>query len=267
MLSFCKLQRCAGALSLMLVPAFVSCTESRLAEDDVGEKIREPTADLRKPTLAEHMGSHFTYGTKVRDSVINGDLSALRRYARWIAEHKSPDELSTKWRKYVQAMQDAAQRAHDADDLASAAHRVAELAASCGGCHSILGGPETKLTDPPAMGPTTTANMMRHQWAAKTMWEALTMPSDEAWQRAVGVMLDAPLVPENLANSQSIARAPNAARDVERWSREVHEISKQARDDRRMRERVRAYGQLLNTCASCHNAVRLDDATNEMRMK
>lgn len=269
---FSKLNSAAWT-ELALLFCLISCTDSKVDEEDRTET-RAPAEDLRRPTLAEHMATHVTYGTRMRDALIEGDLEGLRRYARWVAEHKSEKALSANWLQHVQAMQDAAKRAQDADDLAGAAKHVAELAAACGSCHSILGGPtRPNLSEPPAVGASVRSNMLRHQWAAATMWEALTTPSDEAWQRAVGVMVDAPLVPENLARLQNVEGASKAAsgrptaRDVEQWSKEVHDIAKQVRDERRMRERVRAYGRLLNTCSTCHNALRKGDPTTPARVK
>lgn len=207
-----------------------------------------PSAELATPSVAEHMKEHFTRGAKMRDAVIAGDLAALRRDAQWMAEHQLSQSFPDAWKPHVERFQSAAKKALDAQKIDAAAEAVAETAARCGSCHAALGGPKLVLGEPPAEGSGTTPHMARHQWAAERMWDALTVPSDAAWLKATETMADAPL------SSKAVTGERSVDKKVEELAVKVHAIAEKARGERDMGKWQKAYGELLTTCAECHQA-------------
>ncbi|HVY31977.1 MAG TPA: hypothetical protein VHB79_35825 [Polyangiaceae bacterium] len=208
-----------------------------------------PSAGAATPGVAEHMRDHFSHAVKMRDAVIANDLPALRKDAQWMAEHELTSTLPATWQPHVKRLQEAAKKALDAQDLATASAAVAETAAACGGCHAQLGGPKLVVGAPPAEGSGAALHMARHQWAAARMWDALATPSEEAWRQASEVMADAPLLPEAATGPRS------APQDTKKLGQNVHDIAEKARLDRDATKWTSSYGQFLTTCGACHQAL------------
>lgn len=201
------------------------------------------------PSVAKHMKDHFTRGSEIRNAVIAGELATAKKHAQWMAEHQLSEDLPDDWKPHVIALQDAAKQVLDATDLDAAAKYAAQMSRACGSCHAKLGGPEFKLGQAPAGGSGPGAHMQRHQWAAERMWDALTVPSEEAWQKGAELMADAPLTPEVLQGAQSV---PSATTEL---AKEVHDLAEAARADRHPDKWQAAYGRFLATCAECHQTL------------
>ena len=92
-------------------------------------------------------------------------------------------------------------------------------------------------------------HMVRHQWAAARMWDALSTPSEEAWLKGTEVMADAPLLPEGVVGSRSVT--PEAKKSA----RSAHDIAEKARADRDLAKWTVSYQRFLATCAACHSAL------------
>jgi hypothetical protein len=93
--------------------------------------------------------------------------------------------------------------------------------------------------------------MIRHRWAADRLWEGLIGPSDTAWTAGASALIDAPLYTDALT------------RDVEQyepvtaltWT--VHDIGARALMESDLTARAALYGQLLGTCAHCHELLKI----------
>ena len=244
----------------------VSACEKKSAEDS-GAQVKaaeaEPAAsasvsgetdtegpEQMSPTVARHMQDHFTRGIKIRDAIIAGDLDAAKKDAQWMAEHQVSKTLPEAWKPHVESLQDAAKKVMDAQGLPAAATGTAEMARACGECHAKLGGPDFEMPkEPPEEASGVAEHMVRHQWAAERMWEALTVPSEEAWRKGAEAMADAPLSPQAVAKDKSVPA------NIEKLTKEVHDIAEAARADRDSMKWATAYASFLGDCAGCHTAV------------
>lgn len=201
------------------------------------------------PAMARHMQEHLTRAASVRDAVIAGDLAAVKRDAQWLAEHQLSSDFPEAWKPHVSSFQDAAKRVLDAMSVDAAAPAVAEMARSCGACHSALGGPKLQLPPPPADGSGAPSHMARHQWAAARLWDALTIPSEEAWLKGTEIMADAPLA------SQAVSGQKSVDQKVDALALRVHDLAAKARLHRDTKEWASAYREFLGTCAACHQTL------------
>ena len=53
------------------------------------------------PAQAAHMRAHFREVTEIHEAIIRGDLEAVRRPARWLAEHEGYDDMPPLGARYV----------------------------------------------------------------------------------------------------------------------------------------------------------------------
>jgi cytochrome c553 len=191
--------------------------------------------------------AHAWQGVLIRDAVERGDLDATKRAAADLVT------LATKHEKPVpgsalEAMVEAAQRVAGAQDMHDAAHRFAFLAERCGECHARIGGPVSgpSMPPPPAVG--IVPRMHRHQWGAARLWEGLVAPSDEAWTSGARVLTDAPLGDDTLPGRTAVP-------GIAVLSASVHDLGVEATKATRASRRIAIYGELLDTCAACHQRV------------
>jgi hypothetical protein len=204
------------------------------------------------PTLAVHMQEHFAQATAVRDALIAGSIEGTTEPAKWLAEHSTYETMPETWKAHVQDMKNAGQLVVEGTDLASKANAAAQLATACAGCHTALGAKPTWKTplseDVDESGPA--AHMAKHLMATDQLWQGLAGPSDEAWRAGVLALADAPLVPEGLAGESTAGTAVAALAD------KVHEIGKRGGEASDPAARAVVYGELLATCAPCHQATK-----------
>jgi hypothetical protein len=193
----------------------------------------------------EHMVEHFIQVAVLRDAVIAGDLEATRAPATWLAEHGAPDNIPDAWIRHVTDLKVIAGEARDADDLETAAAAVGALGRTCGNCHQSLAA-ELRYElppEPPALGPAAD-HMRRHQWGAERMWDGLFIPSDDAWKLGATAFFESPLHPDG-------AGADDPRRKM---AKRVHLLGSSAAGLEDPIARGTLYGDLLATCAGCHQA-------------
>ena len=205
-----------------------------------------PGAPPPKPPFKARMKEHTIHGVTMRDAVARGDLEAAKVAARALADLPIEGDLDPARRQKLDAMSTAAQRALSAKDLYEGSRAVAAVAQTCGGCHVAFGGPRVSVADASSGEPAVGPHMERHQWAAARLWEGLAGPSDEAWKKGARVLTDAPLEPERLTPGKSPVPA------VGRLATSVHDLGRKAASLDETAARVELYGELLDTCASCH---------------
>lgn len=199
------------------------------------------------PGTAEHMRTHYRDALEIKEAVIAGDLPGVREPARRLREVPGPSPAS--WRPYIDKEAELATRTLSARNLATAAKMAGGLANSCGACHEALGG--GPRFDPPAAAPVPIAHqarehMLRHQWAADRMWDALVSRNDDIWASGADLLADAPLQRDDLTADVELPEELLLLGD------RVHGIGAQARTTTAWPARAELYGEFIATCAACH---------------
>ena len=215
----------------------------------LGVAIAVACSPKNSPDVEPRMAGHFVTVGQLHDAAAAGDLHALHAIASELLSRETGEGMPSKAAPYVEEYRMFAQLAARAPDTESGASAVARVGAACGSCHkTVNGGPRyTSVPNPPA-GESDVANrMMRHRWAADRLWEGLVGPSDALWQAGAALLRDAPLFTDALTHDVA------QYEPVTKLAWEVHEIGALANTAREQSRRAELYGELLATCATCHN--------------
>lgn len=205
---------------------------------------RGPVESVER-TATIMMPGHFADLLEVHSALIRGSVADARVAAASIVDER-PSVMLESWAPYLYATHDAALAVSKASDLKTAAVSAAELARTCGSCHSAQAANLSRTTSvAPSTDGDDKATMRRHAWAFGRLWEALVLPSDEAWKAGVDAFVELPECAADLSGEQD-RDAIRRARDTVRAS------EKAARDATTWEARAEIYGTLLPTCASCH---------------
>jgi mono/diheme cytochrome c family protein len=208
----------------------------------------DPNADAdaeEHEPLSSIMSDHFYIAAWARDTVVYGDIDALREPLASLAHYQYPPEMPAG----VSELQAAAALTAKADNLAAAAAGIAAMARVCGECHRKLGlGIVAKQrpidTSTPNKVDAISGRMFRHGWAAERLWEGLVAPSDQAWTAGAAALAHAPM------------RTPKTKQPVtEKFAqslRAIRDLGARASIATSMEERTNIYAQTLATCAQCH---------------
>jgi hypothetical protein len=182
----------------------------------------------------------------MKAAIIAGKVDGLREPGRWLADHPATTEIPDAWKPHLDGFREVTQAAASAEDIDAAAGSFVAVGNACAACHSAVGGPKFELGEPPGEQSGTAGHMARHQWAADRLWEGLITPSEELWIAGAEALADAPLHPTQLAENQTVPP------EIEKLAKQVHEIGAKARDVKSSGIQGMYYGQLLATCAACH---------------
>jgi cytochrome c553 len=220
------------------------------AEPSRGSLEREAAAKPDLPpsgaSVERIMRAHFKDALLIRQAVIAGHPEEAAKSATVLTLIQNLDDLPQGWRPFVERMQADAARARDATSAAQTAAATADLGLSCGACHQRFGGPRPSTDPPPTPGSSVESRMKSHAWATERLWEGLTVPSDDAWQRGA-VTLDSSAFPEEVLKKGGV-HARNAAS-------ELAKLVVRTRAKKTPGERAAHYAELLVTCGACHRAV------------
>lgn len=198
--------------------------------------------------LRPHMAAHLEAATELQAAIADGRLSDARGRATWFAKH--PMHAPAALRPYIDQMRDAAVRIERARDVAAAGLQLGRLGATCAACHVAQGAtPGFAHEPPPRQDDTLESQMALHEWAAARLWEGLIGPADELWQDGARAMVAARF---DVAKS---ARAKPNTRVIELGER-LHEQAREAVAITDRAARAQIYGQMMESCASCHAIVR-----------
>lgn len=210
----------------------------------------KPPLEMRPSTeVAAHMRKHFNLATHAREALVDGDLDAMKGFAKGLVKHEPDPKLSEKAVAYVEAMTNAAKRASTVKDLDQGAAAVGEMALSCGGCHEATGAtPRFKVVPKPATSADVKAQMALHQWAADRLWEGVVGPSPAAWDLGVESMKVAPLCVDAAARDAAI---PGDGKELQQ---KVNALAIKAGNTATLADRAKLYGEFLSTCANCHTS-------------
>jgi mono/diheme cytochrome c family protein len=198
--------------------------------------------------ISAYMAEHFVVATWARDSVINGNLDALRRPLRALADYRYSQVAPGGWLPAIARLQEAARLTADAETLDLAAGGVAVMGRVCGECHRenhagprFIGGERDEgKTKSDTLG----TRMYRHMWAADRLWEGLTGPSDEAWRAGAQALVRAP--------EQAPRTQPPLPPQFASALLQVRELGQRALEADSLADRANVYGLFLASCASCH---------------
>ncbi|MGE3888978.1 MAG: hypothetical protein AB7H81_21315 [Vicinamibacterales bacterium] len=200
------------------------------------------------------MQAHFDAIVAVRDALIGGDLAEARSRAQWIVDNDAEPGIAS-WREYADEIQRWAADVVKASAIEPAAAAGAELARTCGRCHSGHAVPPdlgASALTPPVAGTDPVAHMRQHQWAAERMWEGLIGPSESRWNAGTAELARAPLT------SKEVLSEPSAVKQVDDLTARVRALAAEARDIPATAWDTRSaiYGRFLSTCAACHQTIR-----------
>ncbi|MDJ0652916.1 MAG: hypothetical protein QNJ40_02100 [Xanthomonadales bacterium] len=201
------------------------------------------------PAVESHMREHFARATLLQTAIIEADLERAREQAAWLADHGSPQGLPDGWQPFVEDLRGLAAEISAARGLVVAAGATADLALACGRCHQKFQvNTWLESTSMPPQGNDIADRMARHQWAADRLWEGLIGGSDSAWLRGAEILAEVPLT------ATQVLGEPSTTADF--LADRVHRLGREARETARQESRARLYGNLLTTCAECHNQYR-----------
>lgn len=206
-------------------------------------------------TLKDHMREHFAAITEIQRAVVRSNLPAAQSAARYLAEHAEHGAVAG-WKPYVDALRQAATAVANAQDIPTAGVAAATLGHTCAQCHSAHSAIVTFAWEPQPEGDDSPAAQMRkHQWAAARLWEGLVGPSDQMWTEGASALASA-----DFAKVTAQAKARGA--DVAGFAKTVKALAKRAGTITEEDARAKLYGDLLKTCASCHQLTRDRDPSS-----
>jgi cytochrome c553 len=223
----------------------------RPSERQPAEAQAEAEAEPPAPpeTIEARMQDHFTAVTRVVDAIVDGDLEAAHEASAAVLEQVSATGLPPEWSGHVARMREAARAVEQAESIPAAGIEAGTMLATCGGCHASVGAqPRFAQSVAPSMRETAAAEMERHQWALARLSEGLVGPSDEAWTTGAQGVGSSPKCAR--AAAEEVADAATVEAVVARFDELAARTGKTQGQDRR----GRLYGELLGTCAACHQS-------------
>ncbi|MGD2070504.1 MAG: hypothetical protein PVI57_17645 [Gemmatimonadota bacterium] len=196
--------------------------------------------------VRRHMFATFWRMGSIPDRLVVGDLEGVRMPARWLGEQIEAEPMMGDPDR-TERMRELAGRVVDAATVEDAAMAVTRLAAECGDCHEEnQGGPVYGDVSPIPVGSRLETHMLRHIWASSRLWEGLVAADATHWDRGARVLTEDPLrFFENLEGDRSV---PERAR-------RIHELGERALETSDRFARAEVYGELITTCAGCHEAM------------
>jgi cytochrome c553 len=203
--------------------------------------------DTAETDQKAHMRKHFAAVSELQRAIARGHLDDAHELAGWLTGHAEP--LQEGWEPYVDELQAAARDVSTAGDLPTAAALAARLGRACSRCHEARDAIVSFSWAPaPDETPMLASQMKRHQWAAARLWEGLVGPADQLWKEGADVLSHTKL---DVAQAAELNRG-----DVAALAGRVRELAKRAGTVTDHDERAKLFGEMLSTCAGCHQLVR-----------
>jgi len=195
------------------------------------------------------MHTRYVSARSMVDAIARSDLESAHAEAHVVAVLNEPDALPA-WRPYILAIQRSAQDVERAGNLATAARAAAVLGMRCASCHDAIHAQVALAEEQrPARDPKLPQKMHGHHWAELQLWNGLIAPSNDHWRRGSVALSELPI--------DIVAQSPRSglADDVDDAAR-VRAYGRRALAAQTHGERADVYGDLLATCAHCHQTLR-----------
>jgi hypothetical protein len=212
------------------------------------ETVAQARAPRQSPQFRALMSEHFGFTAAARNSMVRGDLQAVRDALTQLAEYPYTDSVPSAWLPRVRALQEQARAIAHSEKVAVLAHGIADLARGCGDCHRATDGgiaADVVAQEQSTRIDTLPDRMFRHDRAAEQMWLGLIAPSSEAWDDGAHRLANASIEVE-------IHGDPPTG-----FMRALHHVRFLGASAGRVEgsiDRARVYGNLLAACADCHRA-------------
>ncbi len=204
-------------------------------------------------TSRSRMWAHYQRVGAIQFAVIAGDLNVAQAGAYWVARNQPLAELPEHAAPYMEAMRSAARAVANAPDLAEAAVATARMGGACGSCHVALQRGPRFTAGPNAPPPSDTSvpdQMALHLWVLSRMWDGITGPSDASWTHGAMALNATPHYQARLARNGRDRTVGDSL------ARRLYVLGQQA-VMAGAGDRVVIYGELLRTCADCHQHYRV----------
>jgi len=205
-----------------------------------------------RPTEVEMvawMEAHYSAVILAHDALLQGNLEAFKSQLALVPEQQLPPGSPEEWQPFQSRLQAAASEGEKVTDLDSAATTLASVVLACGTCHTALGTGPTYAAPAPRDGSDVLEEaMLEHQWVTERMWEGVTGPWDNAWERGAEALAEiqvfGDLGPEFIVSDE-----------LRRREQELREICEEAKTTTALDARAALYGRLLSTCGDCHRLI------------
>jgi cytochrome c553 len=232
--------------------AVIGCGEESASPTPETTK-QETSAPARdRPTEVEMvawMEAHYGLVILAHDALQQGDLESFRSQLALAPDQELPPNSPPEWIPFHQRLQQAASQGAAVSDLAAAANALASVVLACGTCHAALGtGPIYPAPAPGDGDNFLETAMLDHKWATERLWEGVTGPWDNAWQRGAAALAVIQIFGD--PGSQVVLTD-----DLRRREEQLRKIGEQAMATTALDERAALYGRLLSTCGDCHRAI------------
>lgn len=216
----------------------------------------QPPAEQQKPAeppkpavdVSKQMHDQLGRLTVMQEAVIRGDLDAAVEPAKWIAEHQETAGFPADTQQIVANLKKQAGAVSETKDLANAGVATAMTLSYCGSCHAAAKvTPQIAEPAKPEAKNAAEAHMLEHQWATDLMYQGLTMPSEERWQKGLDAMKGSPLAEKDMPKDAKLTK------EILALEKTVHELAAKAKQTTDLGTKVALYGEYLSGCAGCHS--------------
>lgn len=190
------------------------------------------------------MAAHYAQVDQIQEAVIAGMLGDTRSPARWVSTHRG-QEYPAAAGPSLEMMRNEGRIMLGQDQILQVARTLGRMGVACGSCHTALNTHVTfPIEEPPRSSATPREHMLRHAWAVDRLWEGLVAPSDASWRAGAGGLVHMPV---DFGNNDQ----------ANRLATRLHELSDDASAASTAKDRAEVYGDVLETCALCHGALRM----------
>jgi len=207
--------------------------------------------------MVASMEAHYNVVILAHDALLQNDLERFRSQLSLVPDQQLPPGSPAEWIPFHQRLKEAASRGSSASDLQQGANALASVVFACGTCHAALGsGPVYPAPAPDDGDDYLETAMLDHEWVTERLWEGVTGPWDNAWQRGAAALA-----------AIQVFGDPDfevvLTDDLRRREQELREIGEEAMITTALDERAALYGRLLSTCGDCHRASGVEFETSE----
>lgn len=223
------------------------------------EEVAEVTTERQGPTEVEMvaaMEAHYSSTILAHDALIQGDLQAFRTQLAKTRAHELPPKIPEHWKPLHKPLRDAAATAADVTDLPGAGKTMADVVLACGACHqALVEGPLYPAPAPSGADTPVREGMREHQWATERLWEGVTGPWNNAWERGASALAETRVF-SNLGSAAAIDEAVLEREAV------LRSLGEEAMRLVAPADRAEVYGRVLVTCGGCHQAMKVEIPRN-----